>query len=97
MAKYVSLVSWTEQGVREFRNTVDRAEAVEQLARKMGGSMPLLLWTLGAYDLVVITDFPDDETATAFALAVSSQGNVRTATLRAFDKEEMRRVLGKVG
>lgn len=97
MAKYVSLVNWTDQGVRDFKDTVDRAEAVEQLANSMGGSMELLLWTLGTYDLVAVSEFPDDETATAFALAVSSQGNVRTSTMRAFNKEQMRDILAKAG
>jgi uncharacterized protein with GYD domain len=95
MPTYVSLVNWTDQGVRQFQDTVDRADAVEQLAQKLGGSMDHLFWTLGGYDLVAISQFPDDESATAFALAVSSQGNVRTSTMRAFDKDEMRAILSK--
>jgi uncharacterized protein with GYD domain len=97
MATYIALVNWTDQGVRDFRDTVDRADAVADTAQKLGGSQKALFWTIGPYDLVAIAEFPDDETATAFALAVGSQGNVRTTTLRAFDADEMRAVIAKVG
>jgi uncharacterized protein with GYD domain len=97
MARYVALVNWTEDGVHNFADTVDRAEEVKGLAQKMGGAVESLLWTMGPYDLVVTAEFPDDETVTAFALAVSSQGNVRTTTMRAFDGDEMRSIIGKVG
>ena len=97
MAKFVALVNWTEDGVRSFNDTVDRAEDVKGLAQKMGGAVESLYWTMGPYDLVVTVEFPDDETVTAFSLAVSSQGNVRTTTMRAFDDGEMRGVIGKLG
>lgn len=97
MATYIALVNWTDQGVRDFKATVDRAAAVEQLAQQLGGSQTALYWTVGPYDLVSIAEFPDDESATAFALAVSSQGNVRTTTMRAFDAGEMRGIIDRVG
>jgi uncharacterized protein with GYD domain len=97
MPTYVSLVNWTEQGVKAFRDTVDRAEAGEQLGAKLGGMLKALYWTLGPYDLVAISEAPDDETATAVALMLSSQGDVRTTTMRAFDADEMRRIIAKTG
>ena len=97
MARYVALVNWTEGGVHNFADTVDRAEEVKRLAQTMGGAVESLLWTMGPYDLVVTAEFPDDETVTAFALTVSSQGNVRTTTMRAFDGDEMRGIIGKLG
>ena len=84
MATYVSLISWTEKGVAGFKDT-----------EKMGGRMKDVYWTLGPYDIVAISEAPDDETATAFALALASQGNVRTTTLRAFSGDEMRGILAK--
>lgn len=96
MAIFVALVNWTDEGVRTARETVDRAQAVAQLAERMGGSMESLYWTLGPYDLIATMNFPDDETATAFGLAVGSQGNVRTATFRAFNEGEMQQILGKL-
>jgi len=59
--------------------------------------MTQLYWTLGHYDLVAIVEAPDDKAATAFALAVGAAGNVRTQTLRAFGREEMNGILGKLG
>ena len=95
MPKYISLITWTEKGVAEFKSTVDRAEAGKALAGTFGGALKEIYWTLGAYDIVAISEAPDDESATAFALALASQGNVRTTTMRAFDGEEMRAIIAK--
>jgi uncharacterized protein with GYD domain len=97
MPTYVSLINWTEKGVAEFKDTVDRAEAGKTLAGKFGGTLKEIYWTTGPYDLVAISEAPDDESATAFALTLASQGNVRTTTLRAFSAEEMRGVIAKAG
>ena len=63
----------------------------------MGGKLEDVYWTVGPYDVVSVAEFPDDETGTAFLLALGSQGNIRSTTLRAFNRDEMARVLGKVG
>jgi uncharacterized protein with GYD domain len=97
MATYVSLINWTDQGVRGFKDTVDRAEAGKQLAAKFGGSLKEIYWTIGLYDIVAVSEAPDDETATAFALALASQGNVRTTTMRAFGAGEMAGIVAKAG
>jgi uncharacterized protein with GYD domain len=97
MPTYVSLINWTEKGVAEFKDTVDRAEAGKALAGTFGGALKEIYWTIGPYDIVAILEAPDDESATAFALSLASQGNVRTTTLRAFSAEEMRGVIGKTG
>ena len=96
MAKYVVLVNWTEQGVREAKDTTDRAKKVEGMAKDMGCNMDLLLWTLGRYDIVGIFDAPDDETAALFGLKVSGLGTVRTETLRAFTSSEIGSIIGKL-
>jgi uncharacterized protein with GYD domain len=95
MATYISLINYTDQGIRTVKDTVDRAEAAKQLASGMGGTLKTVYWTLGSYDLVAVSEAPDDETATAFALALGGQGNIRTTTLRAFDAAEMRGILAK--
>ena len=97
MATFISLISWTDQGIRAFKDTLDRAEAGKQLAASFGGSLKEIYWTLGPYDIVAISEAPDDETATAFALALGSLGNVRTTTMRAFDAEEVRGIIAKTG
>jgi uncharacterized protein with GYD domain len=95
MPTYVSLINWTEKGAATFKDTVDRAEAGRALADGFGGSLKQIYWTLGPYDVVAVSEAPDDETATAFALALASQGNVRTTTMRAFDADEMKGILAK--
>ncbi|ACZ38256.1 GYD domain-containing protein [Sphaerobacter thermophilus] len=96
MPTYVLLISWTEQGVKSAKATVERAQYSQQLAQRMGGNLSTLYWTLGSYDIVGVAEMPDDESVTALAVAIASQGNVRTETLRAFSADEMERILQQV-
>ena len=97
MASYLVLSTFTDQGIRSVKDTTKRADAVKELARKMGIETKSLYWTVGQYDVVVTFEAPDDASITALALAISSGGNVRTQTLRAFSREEMGGILGKLG
>jgi uncharacterized protein with GYD domain len=96
MVTYIPLCNFTDQGIRNVKDSTKRADAVKKAAKKFGVNMTQIYWTLGNYDLVTITEAPDDKSATAFALAVGAAGNVRTQTLRAFSKEEMDGILGKM-
>jgi uncharacterized protein with GYD domain len=96
MATYIALCNFTDQGIRSVKDTTKRAEAVKQAAKKQGVDMRETYWTVGQYDLVVVVDAPDDESATAFSLSVGAAGNVRTQTLRAFSADELNRILTKV-
>src|SRR5919199_715740 len=96
MPTYISLVNWTDQGIRNIRDTLDRAERSAELAEKHGASHQLY-WTVGPYDIVSILEAPDDEAATAYLLEIGSAGNIRTTTLRAYDREEMSGILEKLG
>src|SRR5262249_7333372 len=91
VASYVVLLNWTDKGIRAAKDTVARSDAAAEMIEQLGGKLKEVYWTLGAHDIIAILEAPDDETATAFALASSSQGNVRTTTLRAFDREEVGR------
>jgi uncharacterized protein with GYD domain len=97
MAKYVILVNWTEQGIRDVKSTQERAQHVRQLAQQLGGKIDELLWTLGRYDLVGIAEMPDDETAALMGLRIGGMGSVRTETLRAFTADEMGGIVGRLG
>jgi uncharacterized protein with GYD domain len=97
MPTFVSLINWTDQGVSRVKDTVARSEDAKRAASAMGGSIRDIFWTVGPYDLVTIADFPDDATATAFLLALSSGGNVRTTTLRAYCADEMGQIIAKLG
>jgi uncharacterized protein with GYD domain len=91
----VSLIDWTAQGVANFKDTVDRYEAAEQQFEQIGVRFVDTYWTLGEHDIVAVLEAPDDETATAALLATASQGNIRTKTMRAFSRDEMRAVIDK--
>jgi uncharacterized protein with GYD domain len=97
MPTFVTLVNWTDQGIKTFRDTIRRAEDYRGLVEKSGGQVRQLLWTLGEYDIVVVTDFPDDETATAVALQTGALGNIRTRTMKAFDAEQMSAIIQRTG
>ena len=97
MPTYVSLVNWTEEGIRNVRDTLDRADRVAELAQKHGARFQQLYWTVGPYDIVAIVEAPDDQSATAFLLELGSIGTVRTTTLRAYDREEMSGIIERLG
>jgi len=97
MATFIALGNFTEQGIRNVKDTVKRADMVKEAAQKAGVTMKDIVWTLGSYDMVVTFEAPDDAAMTAFALAVGAAGNVRTQTLRAFNRSEMTAILAKMG
>jgi uncharacterized protein with GYD domain len=97
MPTFVSLVNWTDQGIKNYRDSVRRAEDYRGLVEKHGGQVRQLVWTLGEYDVVAVTDFPDDETATAVALQTGALGNIRTRTMKAFDAEQMSAIIQRTG
>ncbi|MEI6002706.1 GYD domain-containing protein [Paraburkholderia bengalensis] len=94
MATYIMLVNWTDQGVRTAKDTVNRARAFRETSSAMGVTVGAVNWTLGAYDLVITFESPDDETTTRLGLALAAQGNVRTSTMRAFGESEMEKIVG---
>jgi uncharacterized protein with GYD domain len=96
MPTYVGLYTWTDQGIRNVKDTVKRVEEARAAFEKSGARVIAIYWTQGRYDLVSIAEFPDEETASAGALALGMAGNVHTETLRAFSAEEIQRVLDKL-
>ncbi len=96
MPNYVALFSWTEQGIRNVKETAKRAEKFRAAIKKGGGSVKDIYWTLGQYDGLIIFEAPDDATATAIMLSGCSLGNIRSETLRAFNEDEMQGILAKM-
>ena len=96
MAIFISLTSFTDQGIRNVQDTVKRADAVKAAASKYGVTVKDMYWTIGNHDMVVVFEAPDDATFTAFGLSIGKAGNVRTQTLRAFTRDEMSAILAKV-
>jgi uncharacterized protein with GYD domain len=94
MATYITTLHFTEQGVKAVRDTCERAAAFKTAAEKLGIKVSGQYWTLGAFDGVIVFEAPDEATATAAMLHLSSQDNLRTQTARAFDAAEMHKILG---
>jgi uncharacterized protein with GYD domain len=95
MATFISLVSWTDQGIRDYKDTTTRAKAFGAAAEALGAKLREIYWTVGPHDIVVVLDAPDDETATAALLQVSGAGNVRTMSMRAYNSQEMDAIIAK--
>jgi len=95
MAINVSLVNYTDQGIRNVKDSPQRARAFRELCKQQGVQVREILWTTGPYDMVVITEGPE-EALSAALLSVAQMGNVRTQSLRAMDQETFQRVLEKV-
>ena len=96
MPTYISLVNFTEQGIKSVKDSVKRSEAFKALAKKHGSTVKEIFWVHGHYDAVSIIESPDDASATALAMSISKAGNIRTQTLRAFSAAEMAKILEKV-
>src|SRR5690348_4021336 len=88
MPTYISLVTLTEQGLKEIRNAPERLRAFDLAAKEAGGSLIGFYLVMGQYDYVVVTDAPDDQTAARLILSTIAPGSVRTQTMRAFTRDE---------
>jgi uncharacterized protein with GYD domain len=95
MATFISLVNFTDQGIRNVKDSPGRYEAFKALAEKVGGTVKGVYYTMGHYDMVLIVEGSDEAAMTAM-LKVGSLGNVRTETLRGFTLEEMKKIIGKM-
>src|SRR2546428_13469388 len=97
MATYVALLSWTEQGIKNFKASPKRASDARDLMQKAGVTLKDIYWTIGAYDLVAVFDAPDEESLTAALLQLGAAGNVRSTTMRAFSKSEFEGIVSRAG
>ncbi len=95
MATFVILVNFTDQGIRNIRESPDRHDAIEALAESLGVKVADCYYTVGQYDMVVTVE-GEDEAAVTTLLKVGSGGNVRTQTMRAFSVDEMREIIGNM-
>jgi uncharacterized protein with GYD domain len=91
------LINWTDQGIKNFRDTTKRAQDFTNLVENSGGTVHQLLWTVGEYDIVSVVEFSEDEAGVAALLQVGAMGNIRSNTLRAFNAQEMERIIARTG
>ncbi len=93
MVTYISLTNWTEQGIKDVKDSPARLDAAQALAKKLGGEMKQIFLTMGGYDMVAILELPNDEAAATMALKLGSSGSIRTTTLKAFDEATCRKII----
>lgn len=93
MPTYISLVNWTDQGIRNVKEAPQRVDDFKKAVEAAGGKVNGFYVTMGRYDLVVVVDLPSDETAVAIVLGTGSKGNVRTETMKAFTGDEFVKVV----
>ncbi len=96
MATYVSLIHFTEQGIRTIKEDVHRESIGALIGKHEGVKIVGEWWTMGEYDAVMVTEAPDDETMTRFLLGAGRQGNIRTTTMRAFSAQDMQKIVSKL-
>jgi uncharacterized protein with GYD domain len=96
MVTYVVLAKFTDQGVRNAKDSPKRADAYKGMAKTFGVTVKEIVWTQGRYDVVTVVDAPDESAAMSLSLSLSALGNVRTETLRAFSAAEMTKIVGNM-
>jgi uncharacterized protein with GYD domain len=89
---FVILGKWTDQGIRKITESPKRAKQAHDMVEKAGGKMQLF-YTMGKYDFVNIVEVPKDEDIMAINLCLSSMGNIRTMTMKAWKEEEAAKVI----
>jgi uncharacterized protein with GYD domain len=92
----VLLLNWTDQGIKNVKDTIKRAESFKSYLEKRGGTLTDLFYTFGQYDLVVTAELPSDEIAMSVSLGTGALGNVGVTTLKAFGLDETRRIVDKL-
>ena len=97
MTTYIVLINWTEQGVRNIRDSAKRLDAAKKLLGEMGGSFDHFFLTMGGHDMVAVCQAPDDAVAARFTLTLAMGGNVRTETLKAFPEAAYREIIASIG
>lgn len=96
MATYISLVRWTEQGIKSLKESPSRLDAVREAFKQAGGHLRDFYLVTGQYDIICIFEAPDDETIARMMLSIGSKGSVRSETIRAFNEDEYRRIIGSL-
>jgi uncharacterized protein with GYD domain len=96
MPNYIVLANWTDQGIRNVKDTIKRAKSFEAAIEKAGGKSHGLYYIIGRYDFVAIVEAPNDEAIASVLFSTGSLGNVRTETLKAFSIDEAANIIEKL-
>ena len=97
MTTYILLANWTDQGLRNVRESPKRLDTAKAALKEMGGEFQAIYMTMGEYDLIAVYEAPDDAVSARFMLLLGGFGNVRTKTLKAFPERAYREIIGSLG
>jgi uncharacterized protein with GYD domain len=97
MATYFILINWTDQGIKNVKDSPKRVDAARKTAKDIGGDLKAFYMLQGSYDAVLIMERPTDDALAKFLLKIGSLGNVRTSTMRAYTETEYRKIIGELG
>ena len=96
MPTYISLVNWTEEGVKNVKASPERLDAFKKLIQDSGGKVLGFYMTMGRYDMVVIVESPSDEVLASGLLSTVSKGSIHSETMKAFAEDEYREIVSKI-
>jgi len=96
MPTYVTLIHYTEQGIKTFNDLPARLEETRKVGEPLGANVVAYYLTMGRYDAIIVTEAPDDETVAKLVLAAGARGNARTETLRAFTEDEAKKIASEL-
>ena len=96
MGHYVTLIRYTQQGAGRIKESPARLDAARKTAEKAGGKIHAWFLTMGKYDAVIVSEFPNDEASAKFMLATGAAGNVTTQTMKAFTEDEYRKIIASL-
>lgn len=96
MATFILLANYTDSGFRHIKNSPKRLDAARDAASKLGAQLKDFYLCMGGHDIVAIVEAPNDETMAKFVLSLAGVGAVRTTTLKAFDEQQYRQLLGEL-
>jgi uncharacterized protein with GYD domain len=97
MATYFILINWTDQGIKNVKDSPKRVDAARKSVKDSGGDLKAFYMLQGSYDAVLIMEMPTDDALANFLLKIGSLGNVRTSTMRAYTETEYRKIIGELG
>ena len=96
MPTYITLVSYTQKGIENVKESPQRLEAAKQAFQGMGAELKEFYLVMGRFDIILVTEAPNDETVAKIALTLGSLGNVRTESFRAFKEDEYRKIVSSL-
>ena len=96
MPTYVTLIHYTDQGIRTIKESPARLDAAKKGFAAAGGELKQFYLAMGRYDALIVGEMPDDEAAARMALAFGALGNIRTETMRVFNEAEYRKLVGSL-